>query len=201
MSPPAGNNPRDGIGSYLWSWQRAQPTDRPRKADAGRRDHVVELVVPGRLELGLGQLRRERPGAEEAGRRHAPADRRAPARRRRSASGRTGRRACPRLRHGSGSRDSDRRAAGRSPARSRATRQTARRPSSAAPSARRNAARRAGGRPADRRRRAQGRRRTRRPPRASAAGPIRSKESAADQRPGDPPADSAPALLLPARRG
>ncbi len=42
----------------------------PEEGRAGRRDHVVELVIPGRLEFGLGQLRRKRARAQESGRRH-----------------------------------------------------------------------------------------------------------------------------------
>ncbi len=41
-----------------------------QEGHASRRDHVVELVIPGRLEFGLGQLGRERAGAQEPGRGH-----------------------------------------------------------------------------------------------------------------------------------
>ena len=41
-----------------------------QEGHARRRDHVVELVVPGRLEFGLGQLGREGARAEEPGRGH-----------------------------------------------------------------------------------------------------------------------------------
>ena len=40
----ARSSPWSGIGSYLWSWQRAQPTVRPSSAAA----HGVDAVVRAR---------------------------------------------------------------------------------------------------------------------------------------------------------
>ena len=59
------------IGSNLWSWQRAQPTVRPRNAPLGRGDHVGEVVGPllaRALDGGVAD-HVVRPGDEEAGRR------------------------------------------------------------------------------------------------------------------------------------
>ena len=44
-TPGAGSSRPVGIGSNLWSWQRAQPIVRPRKAGPVVAMHVVELVV------------------------------------------------------------------------------------------------------------------------------------------------------------
>ena len=49
-----------GIGSYLWSWQRAQATVRPRKPRVKRVDAVGVLVVL----LGVAVV--DRPAGEEA---------------------------------------------------------------------------------------------------------------------------------------